>query len=242
MNFYLSNPFLDKQIAEIRRKIRLSMNGEVSERMTEYGIVYKQNFGVSIPRLREMAKSYAKNHDLVRRLWALKIRETMILATLLAEEEKFSLENAFEWLAGCNQMELVEQLCMNLFCRLPYANQFCVKLVQSDKFWEKAAGFVLSARIYQQLTDDEIKLLISQAVKNSATNEIYLYKSIALSLARMSRKNRNTADFILQKIEDFAYSENIGQQYISYEVKEEIAFFDYAEVHRGKHRDSQSCL
>ena len=194
------------------------MNGEVSERMTEYGIVYKQNFGVSIPQLREMAKSYTKNHDLARRLWALKIRETMILATLLAEEEKFSLENAFKWLADCNQMELVEQMCMNLLCRLSYANQLCIKLVQSDNFWKKIAGFVLSARIYQQLNDDEIKLLISEAVENSTTEKIYLYKSIALSLARMSRKNRNTADFILQKIKDFEHSENIGQRYISYEV------------------------
>jgi len=227
MIFFLSNPLLDKQIAEIRRKIRLSMNGEVSARMTEYGIIYKQNFGVSIPRLREMAKSYAKNHDLAQRLWALKIRETMILATLLADEEKFSLENAFDWMTDCNQMELVEQICMNLFCRLPYANQLCTKLAQSDKFWEKIAGFVLSARIYQQLNDDEIKLLISEAIKNSATEKIFLYKSIALSLARMSRKNRNTADFILQKIKGFEQSENIGQQYISHEVKEEIAFLKF---------------
>ena len=226
MNFYLSNPLLDKQIVEIRRKIRLSMNGKVSERMTEYGIVYKQNFGVSIPQLREMAKSHAKNHDLAQRLWSLKIRETMILATLLADEEKFSLENAFDWLADCNQMELVEQMCMNLFCRLPYANQLCTKLTQSDKFWEKITGFVLSARIYQQLNNDEIALLISEAVENSATEEFYLYKSIALSLARISRKNRSTADFILQKIKDFEHSENIGQRYISYEVKEEIAFLN----------------
>ena len=225
--FYLSNPILDKQIAEIRRKIRLSMNGEVSERMTEYGIAYKQNYGVSIPQLREMAKSYVKNNDLARRLWALKIRETMILATLLADEEKFSPENAFEWLADCSQMELVEQICMNLLRCLPFANQLCIKLVQSDKFWEKIAGFVLSARIFQQLTDKEIASFTSEAVKNSATEKFYLYKSIALSLARMSRKNRSTADFILQKIKNFAHSQNIGQRYISHEVKEEIAFFKF---------------
>ena len=114
---------------------------------------------------------------------------------------------------------------MNLFCRLPYANQLCVKLVQSDKFWKKIAGFTLSARIYQKLTNKEIELIVSEAVKNSATEEIFLYKSIALSLSRMSRKGRSTADFILNEMEVFAHSEIRGQQYILHEVKEEIDFF-----------------
>ena len=225
MNFYLSNPVLDKQIAEIRRSIRLAMNGDVSEKMAQYGIVYKRNYGVSIPGLREMAKLYTKNHDLARRLWALKIRETMILATLLADENRFSLENAFDWLAGCSQMELVEQLCMNLFCRLPCANSLCVELLKSDDFWKKTAGFVLSARIYQQLTDEEIKFIVSKGIENSASEEFYLYKSAALSLARISRKNKQTADFILAETASFAHSNIKGQQYIWNEMKGELTYF-----------------
>ena len=225
MNFYLLNPVLDKQIAEIRRSIRLAMNGDVSEKMAEYGIVYKRNYGVSIPGLREIAKMYAKNLDLARRLWALKIRETMILATLLADENRFSLENAFEWLADCSQMELVEQLCMNLFCRLPYANILCVELAKSADFWKKTAGFVLSARIYEQLTDEEIKFIVSKGIENSASEKFYLYKSIALSFSRISRKGRATADFILNEIASFENSNVKGQQYVWNEVKAEILCF-----------------
>ena len=89
MKFLLTNPKIDQQIAEIKRKIRLSMNGITSESMESGGIVYKKNFGVAIPRLREIAREYNPDHDLAQRLWMLKIRETMILATLLEEPEKF---------------------------------------------------------------------------------------------------------------------------------------------------------
>ena len=74
MKFYISTPGLDTKISEIRRKIRLSMNGIVSEQMAQKGISYKINYGVSIPRIKEIAKDYAPDHDLAQRLWMLQIR------------------------------------------------------------------------------------------------------------------------------------------------------------------------
>ena len=236
MNFYLSNPVLDEQITKIRQKIRLAMNGDVSEKMTQYGIVYKQNYGVSIPRLREIAKQYTQNHDLAQRLWALKIRETMILATLLADKKRFSRQNAFVWLTDCSQPELIEQICMNLFCRLPYANHFCIELLQSEKNRVKTTGFMLSARISEQLNDEEIKFIVSKGIENSTTEEFYLYKSIALSFSRISRKSRRAADFILNKISLFENSDNIVQKYIWNEVKGEIEFL----ANRNERADFQS--
>ena len=200
------------------------MNGVVSEQMTQHGIIYKQNYGVSVPRLREMAKQYPKNHDLARRLWSLKIRETMILATLLEPEDTFSFELAFEMLEDIDQIELVEQACMNLFCKSPDAVKICRVLVKSNRFWEQIAGFTLSARIAEKLNDKETKSIVSDAIEKSTIENLHLYKAIALSLSRLSRRGKETADFIMKVIEPLSYSNNVGQQYISHEVKEEISF------------------
>lgn len=227
MTFFIANPDLDKQIAEIRRKIRLSMNGVVSEKMIEGGIVYKQNYGVAIPRLREIAKQYAKNHDLAQRLWNLKIRETMILATLLEPEEKFSTQNAFNWLLDFNQIELIEQACMNLFCKLPYANTLCIELIKSDNFWEQTTGFILSARIYLSLNNDEAKQIVSAGISKSATENLHLYKAIATSFSRLVRKDGETAALVIKKIESLSQSNLTGQKYIFHEVKEEISFLNF---------------
>jgi len=227
MKFYISNPVLDNQIEELLCKIRLSMNGLVSEQMTQRNIIYKQNYGVVIPRIREIAKQYPKNHDLAQRLWMLKIRETMILATLLEPEEKFTIENAFKWLADCEQIELVEQLCMNLFCRLTCSNELCVRLIKSDELWKQITGFMLVARIFQHINEEETKWIVLEAVKKSETVFFHLYKVIALSLSRLSRKNKEAAAFIAKAIEPFLQSDVIGQQYIFHEVKEEILFLNF---------------
>ncbi|MDL2222087.1 hypothetical protein LJC35_06000, partial [Parabacteroides sp. OttesenSCG-928-N08] len=48
---------LDEQLRDIRIRLRRSMNGVVSSAMREKGLHYKLNFGVTIPQLKEMAKS-----------------------------------------------------------------------------------------------------------------------------------------------------------------------------------------
>lgn len=226
MKFYISNPDLDAKIAEIRRKIRLSMNGVVSEQMEKNGILYKINYGVSIPRLKEIAKTYTPNHDLAQRLWLLQIRETMILATLLEPTDKFSPELADEWVESFHQTELVEQSCMNLFSKLPFASTLAIRWIQSHKLWIQITGYVLAARIAPVFNHDEITGIIKRISELSTTEELHLYKAMALCLSRIARKDKDTATYILKEIEAFIDSSHTAQQYIATEVKQEILFLD----------------
>ena len=65
------------------------MNGAVSQSMREKGLVYKLNFGVELPRIKMIAESYEKNHDLAQALWKEDIRECKILAGMLQPIETF---------------------------------------------------------------------------------------------------------------------------------------------------------
>lgn len=226
MKYSLLTPVLDAQITDIRGKIRLSMNGVVSEKMEKNGIVYKKNYGVSILRIKEIASTYIPNHDLAQRLWSLQIRETMIMATLLQPTEKFSIENAQEWVREFNQIEIIEQTCMNLFCKLPFANSLSCEWVQSNKIWVKITGFILAARITNKLDSGETILIIEKAIQASSETNLHLYKAIGLCLSRLCRKDKETATYILQKVDSFSDTATTGQKYISSEVKQEILFLD----------------
>jgi len=226
MKFYISNPELDSKIAEIRRTIRLSMNGIVSDQMTNSGILYKKNYGVSIPRIKEIAKTYSPNHDLAQRLWSLQIRETMIMATLLEPIDKFSPELAQNWVESFNQIEIIEQSCMNLFCKLPFAAKLVIDWIQSDKIWIQTTGYILAARLLNTLSSSETNEIINKAIRSSATDELHLYKSMALCLSRLCRKDKEIATYILKEIDTFSQSSSIGQRCISNEVKQEMLFLD----------------
>ena len=226
MKYFLSNPELDAQISEIRSKIRLSMNGIVSDKMAMSGMMYKKNYGVAIPRIREIAAMYVPNHDLAERLWLLQIRETMILSTLLEPIDQLTLPMAQLWVSRLDQIEMVEQACMNLFCKLPFAHILCCEWVQSDKLWVQISGFILAARLPGQLNQAEIALVSQKAIELSATTEFQLYKAVALCLSRLCRNGKETATAISNLIESISNTSSRGQQFICNEVKQELLFLD----------------
>lgn len=226
MKYFITTDAFDAQIKEIRSKIRLSMNGIVTEHMEKKGIHYKKNFGVSIPRIKEIALEYEKNHDLAQRLWCLQTRETMIIATLIEPIEKFSIENANEWSKSFNQIEIVEQTTMNLLCKLPFATVLSTDWIHSNDSWVRISGFILAARIRAKLDDEQLNFIINKAIELSISSEFHLYKSIATCLSFLCRTNKQTASYINENIDKFSNSDNISEQYIYSEVKNELLFLD----------------
>jgi len=226
MKYTLANPELDSQIAEIKLKIKLSMNGIVSGQMTQKGILYKTNFGVSIPRIKEIASFYTPNHELAQRLWNLQFRETMIMSTLLEPADKFDRKAAQSLIESFNQIEILEQACMNLFCKLQFSDTLCKEWIDSDIEWLRIAGFMLAARISESLNQSDTNTIIIQALSKSETNNFHLYKAIGLCLSRFCRKDKETAAYILKQITTFSITTSISQHYISTEVKQEILFLN----------------
>ena len=78
---------LQDEIREIRKELRLAMNGVISTSMREKGIVYKLNFGVPYPEIKGIARKHKPNGELAAALWKEDIREFKILATFLQPAE-----------------------------------------------------------------------------------------------------------------------------------------------------------
>lgn len=226
MKFSLITPETDRQITEIRRKIRLSMNGIVSGQMAQGGIAYKKNYGVSIPRLREIAGGYTPSHDLAQQLRSLRIRETIILATMLEPIGQCNPEIADDWTNEFDQVEIIEQSVMNLFCKLPFAPALSTTWIQSGKTRVQVAGFMLAARISNKFSKNEIHDIVENAIEKSATKEYHLYKAIALCLSRFCRIDKETALHISGATGTWGTSSAMSQQCIANEVKQEILFLD----------------
>ena len=109
---------LQDEIREIRKELRLAMNGVISTSMREKGIVYKLNFGVPYPEIKGIARKHKPNGELAAALWKEDIREFKILATFLQE---------------IPYLEIAEHCCRNLFVHLPYMEDFTSDLVADKK-------------------------------------------------------------------------------------------------------------
>lgn len=200
------------------------MNGVAADSMRQHGLIYKKNYGVAIPRLREMAAELPKDHDLAKRLWLLKIRETMILATLIQPAGTFSKEQAIEWLNDCTNPELTEQINLNLFRHLEYAAELTLECITSENLNQKISGYTLALRIAEQLTTIDLRQITEKAIHDAATEDILLAKSIAGCLARFCRKDTATAKKIFGSIQHFN-NKDINAKILIYEaVKHELIF------------------
>ena len=226
MELFLTNDDIESKIKDIKRKIMLSMNGIVSDKMTKSGIKYKKNYGVSIPRIIEISKSYSPDSQLAQILWAMQIRETMMLSVLIEPINNFNPDLAKKRISEIKQLDLAEFSSMNLFSKLNFSNELCDFCVFSDELWLQINGFMIAARIIEIFKENEINRITCRAFELSGTNDFQLCRPIAVYLSKLCRKDKETANYILNKIETFKTSEIPGKQYIFDTVKQEIVFLN----------------
>ncbi|MBQ8874680.1 MAG: DNA alkylation repair protein, partial [Bacteroides sp.] len=132
---------------EIKKQFRLFMNGIVSQSMREKGLDYKLNFGIELPRLKEIAAKFEKNHDVAQALWKENIRECKILAGMLQPVDTFYPEIADIWIEDMHYPEIAELTCMNLFQHLPYASEKVFQWMADEGEYFQFCGFMLMARL-----------------------------------------------------------------------------------------------
>lgn len=137
---------VQEEIREIRTQLRLAMNGVTSTSMRERGIVYKLNFGVPYPEIKEIARTHEPDAELAAALWREDIREFKILASFLQPAETFSLEEARRWVREIPYLEIAEHCSRNLFFRLPYMEDFVSGLLSDTEYpFARTVAFLVCA-------------------------------------------------------------------------------------------------
>ncbi len=143
-------------IRKIKTELRLAMNGAVAAYMRENGISYKLNFGVELPRLRDIAARFPTDHGLAQALWKEDIRECKLLAAMLQPADTFCPEVADAWVKTMPGAEIARHTVQNLFCRLPYASRKAYEWIASDDEMCQQCGYLTLARLFMQgLRPDE---------------------------------------------------------------------------------------
>ena len=132
---------IQDEIREIKKSLRLAMNGVVSTLQRRQGLDYKINFGVEIPRLKSIADKHAKNRELATVLWQDNIRECKMLAIYLMPEEH-SGEIADEWIAQTKFTEIADHLAMHLLCRIPQAADKALEWIETHEGMFPYCGFM----------------------------------------------------------------------------------------------------
>jgi len=217
---------IKEQLKDIKTRLRLSMNGAVSQSMREKGLVYKLNFGVELPRIKMIAGSYEKNHDLAQALWKEEIRECKILAGMLQPVETFYPEIADIWAENIWNMEIAELTCMNLFQYLPYAPAKSFQWIADEREYVQTCGFLTAARLLMKkgdMTERASGELLDQAICAVHSGSYHVRNAALLAIRKYMQHSEEHAFRICRLVENMADSVLEGERMLYNMVKEELA-------------------
>lgn len=181
---------MHETIREIKGKLRLFMNGVLSQSLREKGLKYRLIFGVELPRLKEIAAGYEQSHNLAQALWKEDIRECKILAAYLQPTDSFAPELADFWMESISNTELADYVCMALFRRLPYASQKAFQWIASENRMEAYTGFRLMSHLFTLLGADMNERsrneFLDQAQTALQSNDLLIKQAAQSALDRYS--------------------------------------------------------
>ena len=215
---------LHEQLKDIKTQFRLAMNGAVSQSMREKGLVYKLNFGVELPRIKQIAARYEPDHELAQALWKEDIRECKILATLLQPVETFLPEIADIWVESIRNIEMAELASMNLFCRLPYAPQKSLQWMADEREYVQVCGFLTAARLLMQKGDVDGRTeneLLDQSIAAFLSGSYHVRNAAAAVIRRFMQHSRENAFRMCRRVEAMKDSASPDEQLLYNLVKAE---------------------
>jgi 3-methyladenine DNA glycosylase AlkD len=159
--------------------------------MARFGINTGRSLGVTVSKLREVAKEIGVDHELARQLWDAGIRETRLLATMIDDPNEVTEEQAESWINDLDSWDVCDGCCM-LLQRTGFAAQKCIEWSSRDGEFVKRAGFVLMARLAftDKSADDELFDGFLCIIKRESTDgRNYVKKGVNWALRQIGKRS-----------------------------------------------------
>lgn len=218
---------MEEKVYEVIAQVRQRMNGVVAESMTNAGIIYKINYGVTIPELQQIAKPFQYDHELAIRLFEEDIRECKIIASMIDDHKMVTGDQIDSWSEEFSNQEIVEQVCNNLFCKsdfaLPRSFEWCIS---EDVLMKKAGLLIAGRRASDNTIKDSIFEPYIKIVEDLAETEDELVSNSAVyTLREIAKRSDSLKEKVIQAanrmtVSDFGIAVWIGNQLL-FELTEE---------------------
>jgi 3-methyladenine DNA glycosylase AlkD len=160
--------------------------------MERFGIKPLNNYGITVSKLREIAKKIGKNHDLAIQLWDTGIRDARILAALIEIPKLVSEEQMEKWVNEFDSWDICDHCCGNLFDKTEFAFKKAFDWSNRNDEYVKRASFALMAwsSVHNKNADDSIFEDFLMVIKREAFDERnYVKKSVNWALRQIGKRN-----------------------------------------------------
>lgn len=173
-------------------RLRSLGDPEAVEGMTRFGIKSSSSFGVSVPKLRALAREVGRDHLLALKLWETGLHDARLLATMVDDPRQVTIKQMDEWVRDFDSWDVVDGSCGNLFDKTPFAVAKAREWCKREEEFVKRAGFVLMAElaVHDKEAKDKVFLeFLPMIVDGSSDDRNFVKKAVNWALRQIGKRN-----------------------------------------------------
>jgi 3-methyladenine DNA glycosylase AlkD len=163
------------------------------EGMARFGIRAEKIYGISKPKMDEIAKAIGKNHDLGLKLWETGNHDAKLLGMLICEPERVTSGQMERWVQGFDNWDVCDGTCCHLFVDASPAWEKAFAWSTRKNEFQKRAGFAMAAylAIHDKTAKDAAYLKFLKVIEREAWDERnFVRKAVNWALRNIGKRNR----------------------------------------------------
>lgn len=210
---------------DVLSSLRSLADPEVLAGLSRFGINSARAVGVTIPKLRSLARTLGHNHELAQQLWTSGIHEARVLASMVDDPLLVTGGQMDAWVRDFDSWDLCDQCCGNLFGATGFAYQKAMEWSGSADEWVKRAGFVLMAEraVRDKLAPDDLFLPCLERIRSAATDDRnFVKKAVNWALRQIGKRNGNLNALAIQTARELQVTPSRAARWIASDALREL--------------------
>lgn len=188
------DPITRSRAEELVNRIKRHATPAFKKQMqTRFGIQTEYAVGTSVTTLRLLVKGLPRpDQPLADALWATRIHEARIMASLLADPAQMTREKLDAWAQELNSWDICDLCCANLFARVKNPLKLAERWIKREDEFVRRAGFATLAALSvpRAKTTDEELIKMLPLIKNHACDaRPMVFKAVNWALRNIGKKN-----------------------------------------------------
>jgi 3-methyladenine DNA glycosylase AlkD len=210
---------------DVLKKLKSLSDPEAVRGMARYGINPKNNLGVSIYKLRPIAKEIGKDHELALKLWASGIHDARLLACFIEDPAKVTGEQMDSWAKDFDSWDVCDQACTSLFDATPHTLKKIFEWTERDEEFVKRAAFSIIAglAVHDKKASDEKFEQFGPTIRKHAVDERnYVKKAVNWALRNIGKRNWTLNKKMIELAKELQASESKSARWIGNDAIREL--------------------
>jgi 3-methyladenine DNA glycosylase AlkD len=180
------------EVEEVVDRLRSIGDSKAVEGMARFGIQSSNSFGVSIPKLRALAREIGRDHKLALRLWETGLHDARQIAAMIDDPREVTVAQMEKWVRDFDSWDIVDGCCGTLFDKTTFAVAKAREWCEREAEYEKRAGFVLMAElaVHDKSAKNQVFLdFLPPIIDGASDKRNFVKKAVNWALRQIGKRN-----------------------------------------------------